>query len=187
MVIWKNKRPKGQDHISCTWAQCATFLTDWPRQQSYFSNRFEKHKCRRGLWDLASCKVFVEFCSAVSEKSKMYQPIRWPSSFSDRPENTNLVVDVEILLPLKFHWFPFRGFRGEVKNVTANQKPGRSSWVFDLHEKKTNAGEFLEILLPVKLRWILFSGFRGEVENVSANQRPGQSSLFLMARKTHNW
>ena len=31
--------------------------------------------------------------------------------------NTNMVEDVKILLPVKFHWIPFSGFRGEVKNV----------------------------------------------------------------------
>ena len=35
----------------------------------------------------------------------------------DRPENINLVEDVEILLPDKFRWIPFSGFREEVENV----------------------------------------------------------------------
>ena len=33
------------------------------------------------------------------------------------PNNTHMVEDVEILLPVKFHWIPFSGFRGEVKNA----------------------------------------------------------------------
>ena len=36
------------------------------------------------------------------------------------PKNTNLVEDVEILLPVKFRWIPFSSFRGEVENVSAN-------------------------------------------------------------------
>ena len=49
---------------------------------------------------------FVEFLSAFSEEksknvSANQRPGR-PSCFSDRPENTNLVKDVAILLPLKF-------------------------------------------------------------------------------------
>ena len=28
------------------------------------------------------------------------------------PKNTNLVEDIEILLPVKFHWIPLSGFRG---------------------------------------------------------------------------
>ena len=92
-------------------------------------------------------------------------------------KNTNLVEDVEILLPVKFRWIPFSGFREEVENVPANQRPGRPS-CFSIGPKNTNLVEDVEILLPVKFRWIPFSGFIGEVENVSANQRPGRLSCF---------
>ena len=51
------------------------------------------------------------------------------------PKNTNLEEDVEILLPVKFRWIPFSGFRGEVKNVSANQRPGRPSFFFRLARK----------------------------------------------------
>ena len=90
---------------------------------------------------LRSCFLssFVEFLSAVSEeKSKMYQPIRGQGGhlvFSIGPKNINLVDDVEILLPVKFRWIPFSGFRGEVENVSANQRPGRPSCFFDLPKK----------------------------------------------------
>ena len=74
---------------------------------------------------------FVEFRSAVSEeKLKMSQPIRAQGGhlvFPIGPKNTNLVEDVEILLPVKFCWIPFSSFRGEVENVSANQSPGRPS------------------------------------------------------------
>ena len=50
------------------------------------------------------------------------------------PKNTNLVEDVETLLPVKFHWILFSGFRGEVKNVYANQRPGRPSCFSELPE-----------------------------------------------------
>ena len=46
-------------------------------------------------------------------------------------KNTNLVEDVEILLPVKFRWILFSGFRGEVENVSANQRPGRPSCFSD--------------------------------------------------------
>ena len=124
---------------------------------------------------------FVEFRSVVSEeKSKMSQPIRGQGShlvFPIGPKNTNLVEDIKILLPVKFHWIPFSGFRGEVENVSANQRPWRPSFFLSL--KNTNLVEDIKILLPVKFRWILFCGFRGEVENVSANQRPGRPSFFF--------
>ena len=108
----------------------------------------------------------------------MPQPIRGQGGhlvFPICPKNTNLVEDLEILLPVKFCWIPFGCFRGEVENVSANQRPGRPS-VFPIGPKNTNLVEDVEILLPVKFCWIPFSGFRGEVENVSANQRPGRPS-----------
>ena len=44
-----------------------------------------------------------------------------------RWRNTNLVEGDEILLPIKSRRIPFSGFRGEVENVKANQRPGRPS------------------------------------------------------------
>ena len=37
--------------------------------------------------------------------------------FPIEPKNTNLVEDVEILLPINFRWIMFCGFRGEVEYV----------------------------------------------------------------------
>ena len=68
----------------------------------------------------------------------MCQPIRDQGIhlvFLIGPKNTNLVEDVEILLPIKFHWIPFGGFRGEVEKVSANQRPGRPSCFSDRTEK----------------------------------------------------
>ena len=87
--------------------------------------------------DVRSCFLssFVEFRSADSEeKSNMSQPIRGHGGhlvFPIDPKNTNLVEDVSILLPVKFLWIPFSGFRGEVENVSANQSPGRPSCFSD--------------------------------------------------------
>ena len=67
------------------------------------------------------------------------------------PKNTNLVQDVEIFLPIKFHRIPFSGFRGEVENVSASQRPGRPSCSSDQPEN-THLVENIEILLPVKFR-----------------------------------
>ena len=72
---------------------------------------------------LRSCFLssFVEFPSAVSEKkSKMSQPIKGRGShlvFLIGPKNTNLVEDVEILLPVKFRQILFISFREEVEYV----------------------------------------------------------------------
>ena len=68
----------------------------------------------------------------------MYQPIRGKEGhlvFPIGPKNTNLVEEVEMLLPVKFRRIPFSGFRGEVVNVSPNQRPGRPSCFFDRPEK----------------------------------------------------
>ena len=103
-----------------------------------------------------------------------------------RPKNTNLVEGDEILLPIKFRRIPFSGFRGEVENVSANQRPGRPFCFFPIGLKNTNMVEGIEILLPVKIRWIPLSGFFREVENVLANQRPGGHFVFLIDPKNTN-
>ena len=82
---------------------------------------------------------FVEFRSEVSEKKwKISQPIRDQGGhlvFLIGPNNTNMVEDVEILLPVKFSWIQFSGFRKEVENGSANQRPGRPSCFSDGPEK----------------------------------------------------
>ena len=126
---------------------------------------------------------FVEFWSEFSEKKSnihVSQSIRGQGSylvFPIWPKTTYLVEDIEILLPVKFCWIPFTGFREKVENVSANQRLGRLFWFSDWPEKhKLHRG--LWNLLPVKFLWIPFSGFREEVENISAIQRPGRSSWF---------
>ena len=68
----------------------------------------------------------------------MSRPIRVQGShlvFHIGPKNTNLVEGIEILLPVKFRCIPFSDFRGEVENVSANQRPGRPSCFSDRPEK----------------------------------------------------
>ena len=68
----------------------------------------------------------------------MSQPIRGRGGhlvIPISPKNTNLVEDVEILLHVKFRWIRFSGFREEVENVSANQRPGRPSYFSDRPEK----------------------------------------------------
>ena len=89
---------------------------------------------------LRSCflSCFVEFPWTVIEKSKMSQPIRGQGShliFPISPKNTNLLEDVEILLPVKFHWIRFKRFREEVENFSANQRPGLPSYFSNQPEK----------------------------------------------------
>ena len=91
-----------------------------PGRPSCFSDRPEKHKLGRGRWDLASCQVSLNSIQRFQRSKKMSQPIRGQGGhlvFPNGPKNTNLVEDVELLLPVKFPWIPFSVFRGEVENV----------------------------------------------------------------------
>ena len=91
---------------------------------------------------------------AVSKKSKMCQPIRGQGGhlvFPIGQKNSNLVEDIEILLLVKFRGILFSSFKGEVENVSANQRPGRQSCFSD-RPKNTNLVEDVEILLPVKFQ-----------------------------------
>ena len=83
--------------------------------------------------------IFVEFSSAIQEKSKMSQPIRGQGGhlvFPIGPKNINLVEDVEMLLPIKFRLIPFSGFRGEVKKCLS-QSEARAVILFFGSAQKT--------------------------------------------------
>ena len=128
----KTRGPKG--HISCTWVQCATFLRNRPRPTFLFTDQPVKHKLGRGHWDLASCQVslnsvqrFQRWSRKCLSQSEARAAILF---FWSARKNTNLVEDVEILLPVKFRWILFSGFREEVENVSANQRPGQPSCFF---------------------------------------------------------
>ena len=107
---------------------------------------------------LRSCFLssFVEFYSSVSEeKLKMSQQVIGRGGhlvFPIHLKNTNLVEGIDILLPIKFRRIPFSGFRGEVKNVSANQRPGRPFCFFPDWPENTNVVEGIESLHPVKFR-----------------------------------
>ena len=148
-------------------------FSDWPK----------KHKLGRGRWDLASCP-FIEFRSAVSvEKSKRSQPIRDQGGhlvFPIGPKNTNLVEDIKSLLPVKFRWIPFSGFRGEVENVSANQRPLRPSCFSDQPEKhKLDVSRTLRSCFLSSFVELCSAVSEESVENVSANQTySGRPSCF---------
>ena len=66
--LQKTRGPKG--HISCTWVQCASFLTDQPGQEFLFTHRPEKHKLGRRRWDLAPCEVSLNSVQRFQRKSR---------------------------------------------------------------------------------------------------------------------
>ena len=104
-----------------------------------FSNRLEKHNLGRGRWDLASCQVSLNSVQRFQRRSRKCLSQSEARAailfFRSARKNTNLVEDIEILLPVKFRWILFSGFKGEVENVSANQRPGRPSCFSDWSEK----------------------------------------------------
>ena len=111
-----------------------------PGQQSCFSDRPEKHKLGRGHWDLASCQVSLNSVEQFQRRSrKMSQPNRGKGRhlvFPIGPKNTNLVEDVNILLPVKFHWILLSSFRGEVEKCLS-QTEARAAILFFRLARKT--------------------------------------------------
>ena len=119
----------------------------------------------------------------------MSQPIRGLGGylvFLISTKNASLVEDVEILLPVKFCWILFSGFRGKVENVSANHRPGRPFCFSDPPEKHKLGRECWD-LASYQVLSNSFHSFRGEVQNVSANQRPGRPvSYFPICLKNTN-
>ena len=153
-----------------------------PGRPSYFSDWPEKHKLGRGRWDLASCQVSLNSVQRRSRKC-LGQSEEWAAILffrSAQKTQTWCVEDAEILLPVKFRWIPFSGFR-EVKNVSANQRPGQP-FCFSDGPKNTNLVEDIEILLPVKFRWIPFSiSEKSKIRNLTTNrQTDGQRVITIV-------
>ena len=127
-----------------------------PGRPSCFSDRPEKHRLGRGRWDLLFCQVSlnsVQWFHRRSWKCLSQSEARAAILFfSIGPNNSNLIEDIEILLPVKFRWIPFSGFRDEVENVSANQRPGRPSCFSDRPEKhKLGRGHWDLASCPVSL------------------------------------
>ena len=69
----------------------------------------------------------------------MSQPIRGRDGhfvFVIDPKNINWVEDADTLLHVKFRCIPLSSLRGEVENVSANQRPGQPSCFSDGPKKE---------------------------------------------------
>ena len=142
---------------------------------------------------LRSCFLssFVEFLSAaLEEKSKMSKPIRGQGGhlvFPIGPKNTNLVEDIEILLPVKFHWIPFSGFRGKVENVSPNQRPGRPS-CFTNRPKKHKLGRGRWDLASCQVSLNSVQRFQRRSRKCLSQSEATTAILFYRtAQKTQTW
>ena len=84
-----------------------------------------------------------------------------PSCFSDRLENTNLLVGVEILLPVKSRWIPFSRFRVHTSNNVISQSEIRMSAILFFRSARKcfhihGTGRW-DLCCPVKFRWMTLS------------------------------
>ena len=103
-----------------------------------FFRSAQKHKLGREHWDLASCQVLLNSVQQFLQRNKKCLSQSEAGAaiyFLIHLKNTSLVEGAEILLPIKLRWIPFSGFRGEVENVSANQRPWRPSCLFDRPKK----------------------------------------------------
>ena len=107
--------------------------------------------------------------------------------FRSAQKNTNLVEDVEIFLLVKFHWIPFSGFRGEVENVSANQRPGRPSCFSDRPKKhKHGRGHWDLASCQVSLNSVHRFQRRSR-KCLSQSEARAAILFFRSAQKTQTW
>ena len=102
-------------------------------------------------------------------------------------KNTNLVEDLEILLPVKFRWIPFSSFREEVENVSANQRPGPPSYFSDRPEKH-KLGKWRWDHASCQLSLNSVQRFqRRSRKCLSQSEAMAAILFFRSARKTQTW
>ena len=162
-----------------------------PGRPSCFSDRPEKHKLGTGRWDLASCQVSLNSVQRFQRRSrKCFSQSEAKGAilfFRSAPKNTNLVEDVEIFLPVKFRWILLSGFRGEVENVSANQRPRRPSCFSDRPEKH-KLGRGLWDLASYQVSLNSIQRFqRRSWKCLSQSEARAAILFFQSARKTQPW
>ena len=106
-----------------------------PRRPSFFRSA-PKHEHGRGRWDLSSCQISMNSVQRFKKRSRkcLSQSEARAAIVYFGSKNTNLVEDVEILLPVNFRWISLVGDRGEIENVSTNQRRGRQSSFSDRPE-----------------------------------------------------
>ena len=159
---WPKNTPEWQHakECMCRLQNIATCICDYnvPRKcDSQTDTRTDRHKNCKQTWVLASIH---QIPSAVpQEKSVMSRPVRDQDGhlgFPISPKNTNLVKDVEILVPVKFCRIPFYSYRKEVKKVSANQRPGQPSLFSNQPEKHKGSVTIVADFSPefnLQFRW----------------------------------
>ena len=142
----------------------------------------KKHEFGRGRWDLAFCQVPLDSVQRFQISRKCLSQSDAGAAilvFRFARKNTNLVEDVEILLHLKFCWNPFSGFRGEVENVSANQRPG-GHLVFPIGPKNTNRGRW-----DLASHQVSLNPVQRRSRKCPSNSETGRSSCFSDRPEKH--
>ena len=119
-------------------------------------------------------------CHLFEESAKAEIFVHWSASKTQ-------TKDVEILLPVKFPWIPFSGFRGEVANVSANQRPGLPSCFSNRPENhKLGRGQWDLASCQVSLN--SYQRFqRRSRKCLSQSEARAAILLFWSAWKTQTW
>ena len=184
-----NKRPKGP-HIVHLSTMCHLF-EELAKADIFVYWLARKTQTLWRMWRSCFLSSFIDFRSAVSEeKSKMSQLIRGQGGhlvFRSTPKNTNLVEDVEILLPVKFRWILFSGFTGEVEKVSTNQRPGRPSCFSDWPEKHKLGRGRLDLASCQVLLNSVQQFQRRNLKCLNQSEARGAILFYLSARKTQTW
>ena len=103
------------------------------------------------------------------------------------PKNTNLVEDVKILLPVKFRWIPFSGFRGKVK-ICLSQSEARAAILFfgSAQKHKLGRGRWELAFCQVSLNSVQW--FHGGSRKCLSQSEDRVAILFFWsARKKQAW
>ena len=157
----------------------------------FFLDRPEKHRLGRGGWDLASCQVSSNSVQGFQRRSRKCLSQSEAKAailfFRSARKNTNLVEDVEILLPVKFRWIPFSSFREEVENVSANQRPEQPSYFSDWPKKhKLGRGLWDLVSCQVSLNYVKRFHQRSR-KCLSQSEARAAILFFRSAWKTQTW
>ena len=153
----------------------------------YFHHFSWSHKC-------LLCKHYTTFELSLIY-STLYMAFPWQpllftetvphNSYETVEGNPNLLEDIEILLSIMFCWIPFSGFRGEVENVSANQRQGRPFRFSDRPEQhKLDRGHWDLASCQVSLNSVKRFQRRSR-KCLSQSEVRAAILFFRSARKTH--
>ena len=160
-----------------------------PGQPSCFSNRPEKHNFGKGHWHLASCQLTLNSVQRFQRKSRkcLSQSEARAAILFFWSAPTNLVKDVDILLPVNLLWIPLSGSREKVENVSANQRPGWPSCFSDRPQKhKLGTGRWDLASCQVSLNSVQ-RFHRKRRKCFSQSEARAAILFFRSAQKTQTW